>query len=105
MLNWYEGYLDTNLVVPLSVDRTRVIFDFYFADDGPEAAEKNRQSMDVSERIQDEDAAICMSVQRGLQSRYYSAGRLSPQREPGEHLFHCLLYADLKKAIDHNQVG
>jgi len=32
MLNWYEGYLDTNLVLPLGVDRVKVIFDFYFDD-------------------------------------------------------------------------
>ena len=71
MLNWYEGYLDTNLVMPLGVDRVQVIFDFYFADVSPAAAERNRRSMDVSERIQDEDHAICESVQRGLGSRAY----------------------------------
>lgn len=98
MLNWYEGYLDTNLVVPLAVDRTLVIFDFYFADVGPEAAERNRRSMDVSERIQDEDHAICESVQRGLSSRAYRAGRLSVRREAGEHLFHRLLADDLRSA-------
>ena len=74
MLNWYEGYLDTNLVVPLGLDRMQVIFDFYFSDVSPAAAERNRRSMDVSERIQDEDHAICESVQRGLGSRAYQAG-------------------------------
>ena len=87
MLNWYEGYLDTNLVVPLALDRTKVIFDFYFADVGPAAAERNTKSMDVSERIQDEDHAICESVQRGLSSRAYGAGRLSAKREGGRTSF------------------
>ena len=32
MVNWYEGQMDTNLVLPLGLDRTEVIFDFYFAD-------------------------------------------------------------------------
>jgi choline monooxygenase len=32
MINWYEGVLDTNLVCPRGVDRTEVVFDFYFAD-------------------------------------------------------------------------
>jgi hypothetical protein len=36
--------------------------------------------------------AICASVQRGLRSRAYTAGRLSVRREAGEHLFHQLLY-------------
>ena len=29
MINIYEGVMDTNLVVPLAVDRTEVIFDYY----------------------------------------------------------------------------
>lgn len=98
MLNWYEGYLDTNLVIPLGQDRMKVVFDFYFADASPEAAERNRRSMDVSERIQDEDHAICESVQRGLRSRAYSKGRLSVRHEAGESLFHRLLAADLRRA-------
>ena len=32
MINCYEGYMDTNLVLPLDVDHCRVIFDFYFGD-------------------------------------------------------------------------
>jgi choline monooxygenase len=99
MLNWYEGYLDTNLVIPLGLDRMQVIFDFYFADVGPAAAERNRRSMDVSQRIQDEDHAICESVQRGLGSRAYQRGRLSVRREAGERLFHQLLAADLRAAV------
>jgi choline monooxygenase len=96
MLNWYEGYLDTNLVLPLSPTRMKVVFEFYFSDVSESAAERNRQSMDVSERIQDEDHAICESVQRGLASRAYRAGRLSVRREAGEHLFHRLLARDLR---------
>jgi len=99
MLNWYEGYLDTNLVIPLGIDRMMVVFDFYFADTSPEAAERNRQSMAVSERIQDEDHAICESVQRGLSSRAYQKGRLSVRREAGEHLFHRLLSEDLRAGL------
>ncbi len=97
MLNWYEGYLDMNLVIPLGVDRVKVIFDFYFADVSESSWRKNEQSMDVSERIQDEDHAICESVQRGLRSRAYGAGRLSVRHEAGEHLFHRLLAADLRR--------
>ena len=98
MLNWYEGYLDTNLVVPLGLDRMQVIFDFYFGDVGRgRGASATARSMDVSERIQDEDHAICESVQRGLGSRAYQAGRLSVRREAGEHLFHRLLARDLRQ--------
>lgn len=97
MLNWYEGYLDTNLVIPLGIDRVKVIFEFYFDDISEGRMERNRQSMAVSEKIQDEDHAICESVQRGLSSRAYGAGRLSVRREAGENLFHKLLARDLKR--------
>jgi choline monooxygenase len=99
MLNWYQGYLDTNLVVPLGTDRVQVIFDFYFDDLSEAAGERNRRSMEVSARIQDEDRAICESVQRGLGSRAYQSGRLSVRREAGLHLFHRLLAADLRGGL------
>ena len=97
MINLYAGYMDTNLVLPDGVDRCKVIFDFYFADVSGAAAERNRQSIAVGERVNDEDVAICEAVQRGLHSRAYGAGRLSVRREAGEHLFHRLLAADLKR--------
>ena len=96
MLNWYEGYLDTNLVLPLGVDRCEVIFDFYFGDTSEANLPYVRESMGVSELVQQEDIVICDGVQRGLSSRAYQAGRLSVRREAGEHLFHRLLAADLK---------
>jgi len=99
MLNWYEGYLDTNLVLPVSIDRCRVIFDFYFAGTGDAAKEYNQQSVAVSHRVQEEDVGICEAVQRGLHSRAYVAGRLSVRREAGEHLFHRLLHADLTAGL------
>ena len=99
MINWYEGVMDTNLICPRGVDRTEVIFDFYFADTSKTSLERNLASITVSERIQAEDVAICESVQRGLVSRAYTAGRLSVRREAGEHLFHRLLYADLKSGF------
>jgi choline monooxygenase len=99
MLNWYAGHLDTNLVIPLAVDRTKVVFEFFFDDTGPAHREANRQSVAVSERIQDEDVAICESVQRGLGSRAYRAGRLSVRREAGENLFHKLLARDLRSGL------
>jgi len=99
MINCYEGYMDTNLVLPVDVDHCRVIFDFYFADISESRREYNEQSVAVGARVQDEDLGICESVQRGLKSRAYAAGRLSVRREAGEHLFHRLLAADLKAGV------
>jgi choline monooxygenase len=82
------------------VDRTLVLFDFYFSDVSEAAMARNRASVDVGERIQGEDTGICASVQRGLGSRAYRAGRLSVRREAGEQLFHRLLAADLRRAFE-----
>jgi len=102
MINVYQGYMDTNLVFPDGVDSCKVIFDFYFNDVGAPATERNRQSIAVGERVNDEDVAICEAVQRGLHSRAYGAGRLSVRREAGEHLFHRLLAHDLKAGLAHS---
>jgi choline monooxygenase len=99
MINAYEGVMDTNLVVPLGIDKCAVVFDYYFADTSGAAEAHNRASIAVSEKVQDEDMGICDAVQRGLHSRAYVAGRLSVRREAGEHLFHRLLHADLTAAL------
>jgi choline monooxygenase len=100
MINAYEGVMDTNLVLPLAVDRCAVIFDYYFADVSAASEARHKESIAVSEKVQDEDMAICDSVQRGLGSRAYLAGRLSVRREAGEHLFHRLLHADFTAALN-----
>ena len=100
MINCYEGYMDTNLVIPVDVDHCTVIFDFYFSDVSEKSSEYNEQSVNVGNRVQEEDLGICEDVQRGLKSRAYRAGRLSVRREAGEQLFHRLLAADLKRGLD-----
>jgi len=101
MFNHYEGYLDTNLVIPVDVDHCRVIFDYYFSDVSEAGRAYNEQSVAVGNQVQDEDLGICEAVQRGLKSRAYGAGRLSVRREAGEHLFHQLLASDLKSGLGH----
>ena len=98
-VNCYEGYMDTNLVIPVDVDHCTVIFDFYFAGIGEAHREYNEQSVNVGNRVQEEDLGICEDVQRGLRSRAYRAGRLSVRREAGEQLFHRLLAADLRRGL------
>jgi choline monooxygenase len=92
MINCYQGLMDVNLVLPVSAERSIVHFDYYFSGQ-PE--QFMHDSIAVAHRVQLEDAAICASVQRGLNSRSYDVGRLAPQKESGEHLFHRLLHADL----------
>jgi choline monooxygenase len=99
MINCYEGYMDTNYVIPVDADHCRVIFDFYFGDVSEPRLKYNTASVEVGNRVQCEDLGICEDVQRGLKSRAYGAGRLSVRREAGEQLFHRLLAADLRAAL------
>jgi choline monooxygenase len=89
MLNAYAGVLDTNLVLPLGVDRCRVVFDFFFAESLSD--DFKWQSIDVAEQVQAEDIGVCEEVQRNLHSRSYTSGRFSVKRENGGHYFHMML--------------
>lgn len=96
MLNRYGPCLDTNYVLPLSQDRCKVIYEFYFlSTEGESAKEFARASMLQSAITQQEDIEICESVQRGLSSLAYQPGRYAPRVEHGEYQFHRLLHKDL----------
>ena len=97
MLNLYSGVMDTNLVVPLGVDRCRVIFDFYFAAGTDESFIQD--SLNVADQVQDEDMGVCEDVQRNLNTRSYSTGRFSVKRENGGYYFHQLLARALQSQV------
>jgi choline monooxygenase len=92
MLNIYPDNVQTNLIVPLSHEKTLTIFEWFFHD---AASEKNREkinrSIAFSEEVQKEDIALCEHVQCGLRSATYDRGRYSVKRENGVHHFHTLL--------------
>ena len=95
MLNILPGRLQTNRVIPLGVDRCRVLFDSYYALDAGGEADPARRDADLSfsDEVQHEDLGICEDVQRGFASGSYVPGRLNPLRETGVHHFHELLRA------------
>lgn len=95
MINAYEGYMDTNLVLPLSADRCRVVYDYYFEPSVGEA--EIEKSIAVSDAIQLEDGHICEEVQRGLLSGAFDTGRYSVKREEPVYHFHCLLARCLRE--------
>jgi choline monooxygenase len=97
MINLYGPIMDTNWVVPLSVDRTLTVFDYYFADtDGPGAQQFIKRSLAASHQVQEEDVEICQSVQIGLGSGAYQQGRYAAAVEIGEYHFHQLLRQDME---------
>ncbi len=92
MINRYGPIMDTNWIVPIDHQTCLTIFDYYFKDDA-----KNdfvEASIAASEQVQTEDVVICESVQKGMASKSYVAGRYSPHLETGEYLFHSLLKND-----------
>lgn len=85
MVNAYDKAMDTNWVIPLTVDTCRVVIDFYFRDVDEAFANK---SVEVAHQVQLEDVEICEDSYLGLCSRSYDTGRFSPKRESGAYLFH-----------------
>jgi choline monooxygenase len=92
MLNILPGRLQTNLVVPVDYNRTRVVFDYYYDDaTGPGAEKRIADDLSYSDRVQQEDIEICERVQEGLSSRAYDRGRFSVEMEEGVYHFQSLL--------------
>jgi choline monooxygenase len=75
-------------------DKTRIIFDYYYADRVTE--ELIKEDLRFSDEVQQEDIEICELVQRGLRSRSYHTGRFSVEREIAVHHFQSLLKQSLK---------
>lgn len=87
MFNFYAWGISVNIVKPLTASKTVVEFLTYLADPS-KVDEGPGNDLD---RVEAEDEAIVESVQKGIRSRYYIAGRYSPTREQGTHHFHRLI--------------
>jgi choline monooxygenase len=99
MLNIYPDNLSTNLIVPVSHDKTLTIFDWFFHDvDSEKVRERIQRAVAFSDEVQQEDIELCRQVQRGLKSSTYDRGRYSVKRENGVHHFHMLLSEFLAKS-------
>jgi choline monooxygenase len=92
MVNIYPDNISTNLIVPLSHDKTLTIFEWFFHDLASEKVqERAKKAIAFSDEVQREDVGLCENVQRGLRSSTYDRGRYSVKRENGVHHFHMLL--------------
>lgn len=84
MLNILPNRLQTNVILPDGHGKTKVIFNYYYADIDSEITKKLiKEDLDFSDEIQQEDIDICEKVQTGLNSGSYEAGRLCMKRETG----------------------
>ena len=122
----YGDWLDTNLVLPVAVDRCVIVFDWYHRKASPtqdavenaallsslgssRAIQVRRAPACVCEgggglharslRDQDEDIYISESVQCGLGSPAFDRGRYAPGVEIAEYHFHRLM-RDILRSSD-----
>lgn len=87
MINVYTWGVSLNIVKPLGLDATEIVFKSYLL---PGAKPDKVISDDLYE-TEMEDEEIVLQVQRGVRSRLYSHGRFSPSMEKGVHHFQRLL--------------
>lgn len=101
MLNILPGRLQTNVICPLSLDKTEVLFSYYYEDPESESMQEIiRNDISYSHNIQMEDIEICELVQKGLRSKAYHKGRFSVDREEGVYHFQSLLKEVFRKAVN-----
>jgi phenylpropionate dioxygenase-like ring-hydroxylating dioxygenase large terminal subunit len=95
MLNIYPGpgNVSTNLIVPLDVDRTLAVYDFYYEDGADET--DMREITDLIHQVMVEDVGLCESVQRGMSSETFAGGRLMLRYEHSIKHFQSLVESAL----------
>jgi len=96
MLNCYPDNVSLNIILPLEVERTLTIFEWYLPDKELHS-KAAREAVEFSHQIQLEDVAICERVQKNLHSRSYERGRYSVKQERGVHAFHCMYAEGMKE--------
>lgn len=92
MLNCYPDNVSLNIILPIEIERTLAIFEWYLPE-GMLGSQAAKESVHFSDEIQIEDVKICETVQKNLRSRSYHRGRYSVKQERGVHAFH-RMYAE-----------
>ena len=87
MLNFYPWGLSVNLVIPLSVGRTRIVYHGFVWD----RSKLGRGAGGDLDKGEAEDQGIVEATQRGVAAGAYDRGRYSPTKETGIHHFHRML--------------
>lgn len=93
MINIYTWGVSLNIVKPLGIGQTEIVFKTYLL---PEAGVDAFKAAAV-DNTEMEDEAIVRNVQTGVRSRLYNRGRFSPTMEKGVHHFQSLLVKYLQK--------
>lgn len=87
MLNFYPWGLSVNIVNPISVNKTKIIYHGFVGD----KCLLGKGAGGDLDKVELEDQDIVEATQRGVSSRAYDRGRYSPTKEKGVHHFHKIL--------------
>jgi carnitine monooxygenase subunit len=96
-----SGNISMLYMLPTGPETCREVMDFYFMDETPTQQEWD-SIVYLRDVLQPEDIGLCESVQKGLRSRGYRAGRLAVDRtrsgisEHATHHFQALLHRALE---------
>ena len=87
MLNFYPWGLSINIVIPVSPDKTRVLYRGYVKD--ANLAQEGAGA--ILDMVEIQDQHIIEEVHKSMRSKVYDRGRFSPTREQGVHHFHRII--------------
>lgn len=79
-LNVYDRGMNVERILPDGPHRTRVVYQYFWADPDDPA---NEEAVKISAVTLDQDQSICEAVQRNLDAGAYRSGPLSPRHENG----------------------
>ena len=77
-LNIYADGMNVERIIPVDVDTTRVVYDYYSTSDDAALIDG---MLEMSNVVLDEDQRMCEQVQRGIDSGSYRPGPLSDKHE------------------------
>ena len=97
-LSFFYGGMNTSRINPLGVDRTELIYDFYFADVSDAASDSRQETIQRNIAVIEQDFDICIHTHQNYLSGGYQPGPLSPRHEKGVHLFQDLVKQHIGKA-------
>ncbi len=95
MFNFYPWGLSVNIVIPISPDKTRVLYRGYVKNS--ELTEEGAGGDLDTVELQDQD--IIEKVHKSMYSKIYDRGRYSPTREQGVHQFHRIISKIYEKLV------
>jgi len=93
MLNFYPWGLSINIILPIEVDRTRIIYYGFIGD--PSLLGKGAGGQ--LDKVESEDQFVVESTQIGVRASSYDRGRYSPTKETGVHHFHRIISSELRR--------